>query len=727
MALPQNMLDAQARNQAMINAGVQQGIEPTTPVQPTQQITGIANSPAPALSVSGQSPQITPPIVAPVSDAIKYGGNRVVGPNGEPNIGENGYGTDPFKLKDLSTIKNPNDAADLINKNQVAPVEDKPPLANGFSVSAPEKSLVENPTPKNPLDKYMEFLQTSLVQNKPASFGAQDTYAQLQKDADVTGVQSRINALSQDEETILNNKRQRQEAQMQNGSVPLDVAAGRINEIERQENIRLDQIRKEKNTALNELQTKNDTIGTIMKMKQYDYEQAKSSYAEQFSQQMQMMNMFRSIRNDTMQEESAKASAQVAAQKAQADALSKQRDDARANIGILYNNITSGGFDPMKMSKEEQVMWAQQEMLAGLPAGSFYNLASTHPQKEIKTQYEVTGPNGQRYIEVLMQDRKTGMTTVQTIAVHSDYKDYLGMKKLENEIANMPLDTMIKRYNITEKEQQIIKNKADIANIPYDALIKQLAAQKSQAETDQKINDTYELSGGSALGASPRGVHQFGEKYGAGVEANKSGRNQGTDFSVPVGTKVALPQGNWKVIGTNTGVTGGDLKNYKNNPYGNSVLVQNTQTGEKLRMSHLSDVSVQKGQTLNGGSVIGLSGATGNVSGPHLDLEYYNTNGKLDDIRNSGYAGAYFQQRSVKSSKSDTTEKDAISSMVNRISKMGQLLKDSTATNPSVSNVYNYDNSTMGQKEYNGLLKDWMSKGFSKKTFDDNFSHLFSL
>lgn len=722
MALPQNMLDAQARNQAAVDQGIQPAQEPASTTQ-----TGIANAPAPALSVSGQAPQVTPPVVAPVSDAIKYGGNRVIGPNGEPNIGENGYGTDPFKLKDLSTVKNPTDAVSLINKNQVAPVEEKPPLAPGFSVATPEKSLGEPVKAKNPLDQYMEFLQSSLASNKPATFSAAQTYEQLQKDADITSTQARVNALTKDEETILENKRLRSEAQMQNGSIPLDVAAGRINEIERQENARLNEIRKEKSAALNELQTKNDLIGTTMKMKQYDYEQARQNYTEQFSQQMQMMNMFRNFRNDARDEEAAKVNAQAAAQKAQSDALDKQRDDARARINILYNNITSGGFDPSKMTQQEQVLWAQQEMLAGLPAGSFYNLASTHPDKEIKTQYEVSGADGKRYIEVLMQDRKTGMTTVQTISAHADYKDFLNTKKLENEVANLPLDTIIKKYNITEKEQQIIKNKADIANIPYDTLLKQLAVQKSQADTDQKIADTYELSGGSALGATPSAVHAFGEKYGAGVEANKSGLNQGTDFAIPVGTKVALPQGDWKVISTNTGVTGGDLKNYKKNPYGNSVLVQNTKTGEKLRMSHLSDVGVQQGETLSGGSVVGLSGATGNVSGPHLDLEYYNTNGKLDDIRNSGYAGAYFQQKNVKSSKSDATEKDAISSMASRISKIGQISKDATVVNPSLSNVYNYDNSNMSKAEYDGLLKDWMSKGFSKKTFDDNFGHLFSL
>ena len=86
--------------------------------------------------------------------------------------------------------------------------------------------------------------------------------------------------------------------------------------------------------------------------------------------------------------------------------LYSKRDDARANIGILYNNITSGGFDPMKMSKEEQVMWAQQEMLAGLPAGSFYNLASTHPQKKSKHSMKLLGLMGKDILKYLCKTEK---------------------------------------------------------------------------------------------------------------------------------------------------------------------------------------------------------------------------------------------------------------------------------------------------------------------------------
>lgn len=123
-----------------------------------------------------------------------------------------------------------------------------------------------------------------------------------------------------------------------------------------------------------------------------------------------------------------------------------------------------------------------------------------------------------------------------------------------------------------------------------------------------------------------------------GVEVfNKSGTNTGTDFGVKEGTPVVLPSGRWRVVSSFNQARGpGHIGDNTNSGYGNSILVQNMDTGEKLRYSHLSQVGVRPGD-LVGGQVIGLSGRTGNVTGPHLDLEYYDAKGKLGDPLKSPY------------------------------------------------------------------------------------------
>jgi murein DD-endopeptidase MepM/ murein hydrolase activator NlpD len=82
----------------------------------------------------------------------------------------------------------------------------------------------------------------------------------------------------------------------------------------------------------------------------------------------------------------------------------------------------------------------------------------------------------------------------------------------------------------------------------------------------------------------------------------------GIDFVVPVGTPVTT-------AGPGTVVTAGP-----GGAYGNQVVIRH-EDGVYTQYAHLSRVSVKAGQTLAGGAQIGLSGATGNVSGPHLHFE----------------------------------------------------------------------------------------------------------
>lgn len=116
------------------------------------------------------------------------------------------------------------------------------------------------------------------------------------------------------------------------------------------------------------------------------------------------------------------------------------------------------------------------------------------------------------------------------------------------------------------------------------------------------------------------------------------GVNTGVDFATPQGTPVELPEDEWEIEEAFSGASPtGYIGNFENMGYGNSVVVKNRRTGEKLRLSHLSNVDVQPGQVIKGGRV-GSTGSSGNVTGAHLDAEYYDPSGNLADILSSPYA-----------------------------------------------------------------------------------------
>ncbi|MFJ8856244.1 peptidoglycan DD-metalloendopeptidase family protein [Streptomyces sp. NPDC102437] len=87
-----------------------------------------------------------------------------------------------------------------------------------------------------------------------------------------------------------------------------------------------------------------------------------------------------------------------------------------------------------------------------------------------------------------------------------------------------------------------------------------------------------------------------------------SGSHTGIDFPVGTGTSV-------KSITSGTVVAAG-----WGGAYGNQVVVKHAD-GHYSQYGHLSSISVSAGQAVSTGQQLGLSGATGNVTGPHLHFE----------------------------------------------------------------------------------------------------------
>ncbi len=84
--------------------------------------------------------------------------------------------------------------------------------------------------------------------------------------------------------------------------------------------------------------------------------------------------------------------------------------------------------------------------------------------------------------------------------------------------------------------------------------------------------------------------------------------HSGLDLAAPAGSPVVA-------TGSGTVISAG-----WNGGYGNAVIIQHSDTQQTL-YGHLSKISVQAGETIAQGNVIGLVGSTGNSTGPHLHFE----------------------------------------------------------------------------------------------------------
>lgn len=155
---------------------------------------------------------------------------------------------------------------------------------------------------------------------------------------------------------------------------------------------------------------------------------------------------------------------------------------------------------------------------------------------------------------------------------------------------------------------------------------------------NSKLMADFNGSQNTILPGQTQITQQFGN-YNPNLETFSGGYARDTNFAANFGSPLAAPPGNWKVsYAYNTANPNGQPGDGSNEGYGNAVMLENTQTGEKLHFIHLSQVGVQPGQTVKGGSIIAATGNSGNSTGPNLGVEYYNAKGQLGNVLNSNYA-----------------------------------------------------------------------------------------
>ncbi|GAA4813070.1 peptidoglycan DD-metalloendopeptidase family protein [Streptomyces ziwulingensis] len=150
-------------------------------------------------------------------------------------------------------------------------------------------------------------------------------------------------------------------------------------------------------------------------------------------------------------------------------------------------------------------------------------------------------------------------------------------------------------------------------------------AEGATAQSAGTAGNTTATSSGFVLpvanGTVGTPYHQSGSMW-------SSGYHTGTDFVVPTGTSL-------KAVGAGTVVSAG-----WGGAYGNQVVIQ-LSDGHYAQYGHLSSLSVAGGETVTAGQQIGLSGATGNVTGPHLHFEIRTTPDYGSDIDPLAYLRAH--------------------------------------------------------------------------------------
>lgn len=299
------------------------------------------------------------------------------------------------------------------------------------------------------------------------------------------------------------------------------------------------------------------------------------------------------------------------------NATKKQISTTELEIRQLDNDI---GEASSSIDTNSEALGSTIRALQELDTESLLESLLTRPTiSDLWNQTEMVEQfNGAVHERVLaLQSAKQNLTTSRE---KSDAKRAQLLKERQT------LSSQEQSLAVTQREQDklLTQTKSEEAN--YQAILQQKQAEKSAFEAalfELASSLDYALDP-SKIPAIGKGVlrwpldnvfitQQFGKTSSSG-RLYSSGTHDGVDFRAAIGTPIRA-----SLTATVLEVNHGAVANCQ---YGKWVLLKHGNNLTTL-YAHLSEISVQKGDVVATGQVIGYSGNTGYATGPHLHFTVY--------------------------------------------------------------------------------------------------------
>jgi hypothetical protein len=306
--------------------------------------------------------------------------------------------------------------------NVAAPVAVAPPVTSPANVTDPAgahsfindgqqndfdtRSTANGDTPpvKTSTQTYAQMfadLKASVAPTKrPESPNFVDQYEKLLKTRGVIALEETLNTKKAEAKAIKDANAARKAAEGDK-PVAMNVIAGRQTEEDRQDQLLLDPINADIERISNELTTKYKVVDNIMAYSKLDYASAVDEYDTAFTQNLNLFNTVKGIAEDDK------------------SANEREQDNARANLQIIYNNISSGGADLTTITAEDKASITKLELQAGLPVGFYNSLQVKNPKADIlSTTTRETG--GTKYADVIMKNADGSLSTKTVVLGKAD-------------------------------------------------------------------------------------------------------------------------------------------------------------------------------------------------------------------------------------------------------------------------------------------------------------------
>ncbi len=468
------------------NAGDNSKISNTTELTKLSKAGGKPiNAPTSALKPASVAPAVAPnKDINQVTTGYDKAGQKVFVKPGEYNPGISFTNPTILTPEQKKATEDANSGQDATIKKSMETSGDLPNVKNSIS----EDQAI--------LDEYGSKFGYDKNTDKPKATSMVDEYAKLQKTYDTASLENSLTDLQKEQKDIEAATRARKDYEASKAGVSMGVISGKQSEIEKQQAELLDANLRKQDYINSQLKNKYSTIETMMNLKQTDYTNSVASYDKQFSQNMQVMNYLQGVENSV----NTKAN--------------QVRDDARANLTIITNAITSGGmkYDELPVNTKNQI--SKYEVMAGLPTGFTQALQNKNPKADILSTTTRQEGNGNKYADVLLRDQ-SGKITVHSVLLGKEKitGTNTGLTQQEKDerelVANLKKDAADWITKLDEKDSDTETNYKYDWGTAYDSMMTKYGSDlgdKASQLIDKMLGGGYDQASGEWKGRANRPI-----------------------------------------------------------------------------------------------------------------------------------------------------------------------------------------------------------------------------
>ncbi|MCH5335849.1 MAG: M23 family metallopeptidase [Campylobacter sp.] len=219
--------------------------------------------------------------------------------------------------------------------------------------------------------------------------------------------------------------------------------------------------------------------------------------------------------------------------------------------------------------------------------------------------------NKDKVIALFALPYKNPPKTSQITAIYKNKNQNFIIYALEGNYTSEKLQVEPKKLFPPKSVQDRIERELKEANAVYSSITKELL-----------VNENFKIPLDSFITSAFGKARVFNEQVAS--------YHSGTDFRAPTGTIIKA---------ANSGI----VRIAKDRYYaGNSVVIDHGY-GIYSQYYHLSEIKVKVGQRVKRGDIVGLSGATGRVSGPHLHFGIFAGGKQVDPLDFVAKFNQFFQ------------------------------------------------------------------------------------